>query len=359
MARKAARSTDQGGVMERRKLGDTGVEVSLVGLGTMTWGQQNTREEAFAQLDLALERGVNLIDAAEMYPVPPRAETAHRTEAILGEWLAARGRRGEVVLATKVTGRSPMPWIRGGPRLSRAQIREAIEGSLRRLRTEYVDLYQLHWPDRATNFFGQLGYTHPESDDSVPIEETLAACAELVAEGKVRHVGISNETPWGVMKYLEVGAREGQTRVASIQNPYSLLNRSFEVGLAEMAIKERVGLLAYSPLAFGVLSGKYAGGARPEGARLTLFGDHFTRYLKPMAVKATERYVALAREAGLDPAQMALAFVHSRPFLTSTLVGATSIAQLEANLASAELRLGPDLLRAIDAIHAEISNPAP
>jgi aryl-alcohol dehydrogenase-like predicted oxidoreductase len=345
--------------MERRELGLTGVKVSAIGLGTMTFGQQNTRDEAFAQLDLARDRGVNLVDTAEMYPVPPRAETVHRTETIVGEWLEARGARGDVVLATKVTGRAPMPWIRGGPRLSRAQIREAIEASLRRLRTDYVDLYQLHWPDRATNFFGQLGYTHPASDDSVPIAETLEACAELVREGKVRHVGISNETPWGMMKYLELAAREGYPRVVSIQNPYSLLNRTFEVGLAEMAIKERVGLLAYSPLAFGVLSGKYASGARPDGARLTLFGDHFTRYLKPKAVEATERYVALAREAGLDPAQMALAYVNSRPFVTSNLVGATTVAQLESNLASAELELPPDLVRAIDAIHVEIPNPAP
>lgn len=345
--------------MKRRKLGLTGIEVSVIGLGTMTWGQQNTEADAFAQLDFAVDHGVNLVDTAEMYPVPPRSETVHRTEEILGRWLEERGRRQDVVLATKVTGRAPMPWIRGGPRLSRAHIREAIEGSLRRLRTDYVDLYQLHWPDRVTNFFGQLGYTHPANDDSVAIEETLAAMAELVQEGKVRHVGVSNETPWGLMKYLECAARLGHPRVVSIQNPYSLLNRTFEIGLAEMSIRESVGLLAYSPLAFGVLAGKYLGGARPDGARLTLFGSHFTRYVKPEAVKATDAYVSLAREEGYDPAQMALAFVTSRPFVTSNLVGATSMPQLRANLASATLELPEDLLRSIEEIHVSVPNPAP
>ncbi len=345
--------------MQRRKLGLTGIEVSALGLGTMTWGQQNSEEDAFEQLDFAIDQGVNLVDTAEMYPVPPRSETAHRTEEILGRWLERRGRRADVVLATKVTGRAPMPWIRGGPRLSRAQIREAIEGSLRRLRTDYVDLYQLHWPDRVTNFFGQLGYVPPAHDDSVPIFETLGALAELVAEGKVRHVGVSNETPWGLMKYLEGAARFGHPRAVSIQNPYSLLNRSFEVGLAEMALKEQVGLLAYSPLAFGVLTGKYLGGERPEGARLSLFGHHFTRYVKAEALKAAEAYVRLAHDAGLDPAQMALAFVTSRPFVTSNLVGATTMEQLRSNLASATLELPPDVLRAIDEIHTAIPNPAP
>jgi aryl-alcohol dehydrogenase-like predicted oxidoreductase len=345
--------------MKRRKLGLTDVEVSVIGLGTMTFGQQNTEPEAHDQLDLALDRGVNLIDAAEMYPVPPKSETVHRTEEILGRWLETRGRRADVVLATKVTGRAPMPWIRGGPRLTRAQIREAIEGSLRRLRTDYVDLYQLHWPDRVTNFFGQLGYSHPAHDDSVPILETLEAMAELVTEGKVRHVGVSNETPWGLMKYLEGAARYGHPRAVSIQNPYSLLNRTFEVGLAEMALRESVGLLAYSPLAFGVLSGKYLGGLKPAGARLTLFGGHFTRYVKPEALKATEAYVSLARASGLDPAQMALAFVTTRPFVTSNLVGATSLDQLRQNLDSATLELPGDVLRAIDDIHASIPSPAP
>lgn len=345
--------------MEYRELGRTGVKASAIGLGTMTWGQQNTEEEAFEQLDHATGAGVTLVDTAEMYPVPPRAETVHRTETILGRWLARRGRRDDLVIATKVTGRAAMPWIRGGPRLSRAQITEALEGSLRRLQVDHVDLYQLHWPDRATNFFGHLGYAHPATDDSVPIEETLETMADLVKAGKVRCFGLSNETPWGVMRYTELATTRGLPRAASIQNPYSLVNRSFEVGLAEMAIRERIGLLAYSPLGFGVLSGKYVGDASPEGSRLALFGNHFTRYTKPLAKRATERYVALAREAGLDPAQMALAFVTSRPFVTSNLIGATSMTQLRSNLAHAEVELSDDVLRAIEAIHQEIPNPAP
>lgn len=328
----------------------------------MTFGEQNTQDEAHEQLDYALERGIDFIDTAEMYPVPPKAETVHRTEEMIGNWLASaggKGKRGDITLATKVTGRAPMPWIRGGPRQSRAHIVEAVEGSLRRLQTDYIDLYQLHWPDRATNFFGQLGYTHPKNDDSVPLEETLRAVDELIKAGKVRHVGLSNETPWGVMKYTELATAHGLPRVASIQNPYSLLNRSFEVGLAEMAIREDIGLLAYSPLAFGVLSGKYLGDARPEKARLTLFGDHFTRYLKPLAVKATERYVQIAKDAGLDPAQMSLAYVTSRPFVTSNIIGARTMDQLKSNIDSASLTLSDDVLGAIDEVHQSIPNPAP
>lgn len=346
--------------MQRRPLGRTGLDVSLIGLGTMTWGEQNSESEAFEQLDLALDHGVDLIDTAEMYPVPPRAETYTQTETIIGNWLKARpGARARIVLATKVVGRSGMDWIRGGPRLSATQIHAACEGSLRRLGTDRIDLYQIHWPDRRTNFFGRLGYSHDPNDEAVAIEETLGALAELVAAGKVRHVGISNETPWGLAEYLRLAGARGWPRVVSIQNPYSLLNRSFEVGLAEMAIREDVGLLAYSPLAFGVLSGKYQDGARPDGARLTLFGHHFTRYVNPRALAATARYVEIAREAGLDPAQMALAYVNCRPFLTSNLIGATTLDQLRSNLASAELALTDDVVAAIEAVHSEIPNPAP
>lgn len=345
--------------MEKRELGRTGLQVTRLCLGTMTWGQQNAEAEAFEQLDFATDLGVNFIDTAEMYPVPPQAGTAHRTEEIIGNWLARRGRREDLVLATKVTGRAPMTWIRGGPRLSATQIRAALEGSLRRLRTEYVDLYQVHWPDRATNFFGKLGYVHPDIDDSVPIEETFEALDALVREGKVRHVGLSNETPWGVMRYLALAESRGYPRPASIQNPYSLLNRSFEVGLAEIAIKEQMGLLAYSPLGFGVLSGKYEDGAMPEHARLTLFGAAYNRYTKPQAKRATSRYVALARQSGLDPAQMALAYVRQRPFTTSVIIGATTMEQLRANLASRDVVLGADVIASIDAIHEEFPNPAP
>lgn len=345
--------------MRYRPLGTSGLEVSELGLGTMTFGQQTPEDDAFAQMDLARERGVNLFDAAEMYPVPPREETAHRTEEILGRYLEARGCRDSIVLATKVTGRAAMPWIRGGPRLSRAHVIEAVEGSLRRLRTDRIDLYQLHWPDRPTNFFGQLGYSHPATDDSFPLEETLAALAELVASGKVRHVGLSNETPWGVMKSSELHRTAGAPRMMAIQNPYSLVNRSFEVGLAEIAIKESIGLLAYSPLGFGVLTGKYLGGAMPEGSRLALYGHHFTRYTKANTTRAVEHYVAIARAAGLSPAQMALSYVTSRPFVTSNLVGARTVGQLAHDLDSAELTLPADVLDAIEEVHRDIPNPSP
>ena len=347
--------------MQYRRLGNTDIEVSLICLGTMTFGEQNTFAEAAEQLDYAVAHGVNFIDTAEMYPVPPRPETQGDTERSVGRWLQQSGKRDELVLATKVTGRSPpggdFDHLRHGPRLSRAHIHEAIDGSLQRLQTDYIDLYQVHWPERTTNFFGHLGYRHRD-DDGIAIEETLSALGELVTAGKVRAVGISNETPWGVMEYLRLSREKGLPRVQSIQNPYSLLNRSFEVGLAEMAIREQVGLLAYSPLAFGLLSGKYLHGARPEGARLTLF-ERFSRYSNPQAVAAAEAYVLLAREARLDPAQMALAFVNSRQFTTSNIIGATGMAQLEANIGSVDIQLDRDLLRSIEEIHQRYTIPAP
>ncbi len=347
--------------MEYRPLGDSGIEVSVIGLGTMTFGEQNSAADAAAQLDFALEHGVNFIDAAEMYPVPPRPDTQGRTEAYIGAWLKASGRRDRVVLASKVAGRGDrnagVDHIRSGPRLDAASVRAALEGSLARLGTDYLDLYQVHWPERRTNFFGHLGYRHFE-DDGIAIAETLAALGELVKEGKVRHIGISNETPWGVLEYLRLAREAGLPRIVSIQNPYNLLNRSFEVGLAEIAIRERVGLLAYSPLAFGLLSGKYAGGARPEGARLTRF-PRFARYDNPQAAAATQAYLAVAAEAGVDPAQLALAFVNRQPFVTSNIVGATTLEQLETNIASIDLAIPRDLRKALDAVHLQYSNPAP
>ncbi|WP_295801570.1 NADP(H)-dependent aldo-keto reductase [uncultured Microbulbifer sp.] len=347
--------------MEHRQLGKTDIQVSKICLGTMTYGEQNSESEAFEQLDYALANGVNFIDCAEMYPVPPKPETCGRTEEYIGNWLAQRGTREQVVLATKVTGRSSansgVGHIRGGPRLSREQIFKACDDSLARLKTDYIDLYQVHWPERQANFFGQLGYEHGE-DDGIDISETLSALQELVAAGKVRHIGLSNETPWGMHRYLRLAAHGNKPRVASIQNPYSLLNRTFEVGLAEMAIREQCGLLAYSPLAFGTLSGKYLGGAKPAGARLTLF-ERFQRYTGPRAVAATEAYVALAREFGLDPAQMALAFVTQQPFVTSNIIGATTMAQLRSNIASADITLSAEQLEAINRVHSESPNPAP
>jgi aryl-alcohol dehydrogenase-like predicted oxidoreductase len=347
--------------MEFRRLGTTDIDVSLICLGTMTFGEQNSYQEAAQQLDYAVDQGVNFIDTAEMYPVPPRAETQGDTERFVGRWLSTGNKRSELVIATKVAGRgipgAGFDHLRDGPRLSREQILEAIDASLERLQTDYVDLYQVHWPERITNFFGQLGYRHRE-DDAIAIEETLSALDEIVKAGKARAIGISNETPWGLMEYLRLSRERNLPRVQSIQNPYSLLNRSFEVGLAEMAIRENTGLLAYSPLAFGLLSGKYLGGARPEGARLTRF-ERFSRYSNPQAEAASEAYVSLAREAGLDPAQMALAFVNGRQFTTSNIIGATTMEQLRSNIASATLKLDKELLDAIEAIHRRYTIPAP
>ncbi|MBI1195634.1 MAG: NADP(H)-dependent aldo-keto reductase [Gammaproteobacteria bacterium] len=344
-----------------RELGNTGLKVSAICLGTMTWGQQNTEAEAHAQLDAALDAGVNFVDTAEMYPVPPKAETYGRTERFIGSWLKARGNRDKVILASKVMSRSDdLNYVRGGDnRLDRKHIEAAVDASLERLQTDYLDLYQLHWPERRTNYFGRLGFEPDPGDDPTPLEETLEVLADLISSGKVRHVGISNETPWGAMRYLALSEARGLPRMVSIQNPYSLLNRTFEIGLAEIAIRESMGLLAYSPLAFGVLSGKYLHGARPENCRITLF-DRFTRYTRnPLADEAVGAYVELARRHSLDPAQMALAYVNSRSFVTSTIIGATNLVQLKSDIASIDLDLSADVLSAIENIHNRIPNPCP
>lgn len=344
--------------MQYRPLGRTGESVSVIGLGTMTWGQQNTEAEAHAQLDLSVAHGVNLIDAAEMYPVPPKPETQGRTEECIGTWLKKTGQRDKVVIATKITGPG-LSWIRDDARTFTAdQLVRAAEGSLRRLQTDTIDLYQLHWPERKTNFFGRLGYRHEDSAFT-PFAEVLKGLQQLVDQGKIRHFGLSNETPWGLMQTTALAEHLGLPRPVSIQNPYNLLNRSFEVGLAECAIREDVGLLAYSPLAMGVLSGKYKGGTvMPEKARLTLF-DRFQRYRTPAAWSISERYVALAHDHGLTPTTLALAFINQQPFVTSNLIGATTEAQLLENLASAEVHLSKDVLREIEAIHAEHPFPCP
>ncbi len=346
--------------MQKRRLGRTDLTVSALCLGTMTFGQQNTEAEAHAQLDRALEAGINFIDTAEMYPVPPKGETQGRTEEYIGSWLAARGCRDRVILATKVAGPgSWLSYLRGGKtRLDRPNIEAAIEWSLRRLRTDYIDLYQLHWPDRKTNYFGKLGYRHSPEDGSVPLLESLHVLGDLVTAGKVRHVGISNETPWGTMRLLRLAEEHGLPRPVSIQNPYNLLNRTFEIGLAEIAMREQCGLLAYSPLAMGVLSGKYLDGARPPDARLTLF-KRFDRYSNPQSDQAAARYVDLGRRHGIDPARMALTWVTAQPFVTSNIIGATTMEQLESNLASVDLVLTEEAIAEIEAIHISQPNPGP
>ncbi len=344
--------------MEYRQLGTTDLRVSVICLGTMTWGEQNDEREGHAQLDYALERGINFIDTAEMYPVPPCAETQGRTEAIIGNWLAKRSDRDQLIIASKVSGPGMQEYLRGGPKLARDHLERALADSLTRLQTDYIDLYQVHWPARHTNFFGRLGYTHADDSEATPIAETLAALDEMVAAGKVRHIGISNETAWGTMHWVRLAEQHGQARIVSVQNPYNLLNRTFEVGLAEVAHREHVGLLAYSPLGFGALSGKYLGGRKPPKARLTLF-EQFKRYTSALGEEATRRYVDVARAAGLDPAQMALAYVNTRSFLTANIIGATTMEQLADDIASAEVALSDDVLDQIEEIHTAIPNPSP
>ncbi|MDX1335481.1 MAG: NADP(H)-dependent aldo-keto reductase [Gammaproteobacteria bacterium] len=346
--------------MKYSKLGNTEIEVSRICLGTMTYGEQNTEQEAHAQLDLALDRGINFIDTAELYPVPPKEETQGLTETYIGTWLSKNpGKREKIILASKVAGPAEwLPYLRNGPQLVREHMEQALQESLTRLQTDVIDLYQVHWPARTTNFFGELGYQHKEEEQATPIEETLEVLDDFVRRGLVRHIGISNETPWGTMSFLQLAKERDWPRIVSIQNPYNLLNRTYEVGLSEISHRESCGLLAYSPLAFGVLSGKYLKGQKPAGARLTLF-ERFDRYSNPQGQAATMSYVAIAERHGLDPAQMALAYVNSRSFLTSNIIGATSLEQLESNIDSIDLELSEEVLEEIETIHKEQPNPCP
>ena len=344
--------------MEYRQLGSSDLKVSALALGTMTFGEQNSEAEAHAQLDLVVAHGVNFIDTAEMYPVAPRAETAGYTESYIGTWLK-RQRRDKLVVATKIAGPARgFTWIRNTPRIDRAQLNAAIDGSLRRLQTDYVDLYQIHWPDRYVPMFGATSYDVAQERDSVPIAEQLQALADLVKSGKVRHLGLSNETPWGVMEFLRCAEALGLPKIVSIQNAYHLMNRTFEAGLAEVCRHANVGLLAYSPLAFGHLTVKYLADQQAKG-RITLFPGFGQRYHKPNVPAATKEYVRIANEAGLSTAQMALAFARTRWFTTSVLLGATSAQQLQENLDSAEVTLTVEVLEKIETVHRVYPNPAP
>lgn len=349
--------------LDYRPLGQTGITVSSLALGTMTWGEQNTEADGHAQLDRATDFGITLIDTAESYSIPPRAETQGSTERIIGSWLKTRGGRDRIVLASKVAGPSDRTYMRADgapPRLDAKNITEAVEASLRRLGTDYIDLYQIHWPSRALPLFG--GGAHAPAREGlgaeVSIEETLEALSSLVTAGKVRHIGLSNETAWGLSRFLGLAERQGLPRVVSVQNAYNLLNRKYETGLAEFHERERVGLLAYSPLAQGFLTGKYQNGARPEKARLTLF-DRGARYQKPGVAEAVDAYLRIARDFTLDPAQLAIAFVTSRPFVTSNIIGATTLEQLETDLRSVDVRLTSDLEARIAEVYQKYGSPAP
>jgi aryl-alcohol dehydrogenase-like predicted oxidoreductase len=347
--------------MEYRRLGHTDLNVSLICLGTMTWGQQNTEAEGHEQMDYALSQGINFFDTAELYSIPPKAETQGSTERIIGSWFKSRANRDKVILASKVVGRSDNTWFRDNgskAELSRAQIEEAVNKSLKRLQTDYIDLYQIHWPDRPMTWGSNTTvYKHQEAD-SHPIAETVEIMTDLVKAGKIRHFGLSNESAWGTMTFLKHAEAKGLARAQSVQNAYNLLNRTNEVALAEVFMREQVSLLAYSPLAQGYLTGKYLDGARPAGTRSTLFGRG-QRYENATAEAAIRKYVALAKEFGLDPAQMALAFVNSRAFVTSNIIGATSMEQLKTDIASIDVTITPELEKRINEIHIAHCNPCP
>lgn len=344
--------------MEYRKLGTTDLKVSLIGLGTMTWGNQNTQEEGFEQMDYALERGINFFDTAEMYAIPPSAKTYGTTETIIGNWFKARGTRDKVILATKMSGPG-QSWIRDSSPITKATLLQAVEGSLSRLQTDYIDLYQLHWPNRGSYHFGRTWNFAPKFDPKAEEEnflEVLNTLQGLIQAGKIRHVGLSNETAWGIMKWLQLAKDHNLPRMQTVQNEYSLLCRYFEPDLAEISHAEGIGLLAWSPLTRGILSGKYLNGARPAGARLTIETRPEHRVGKQVD-GATEKYIELARQHGLDPCQMALAFVNSRPFVASTLIGATSMEQLRNNIDSIDVKLSEEVLKGIEVIRREY--PAP
>lgn len=346
--------------MHYHRIPHSSLEISTLGLGTMTFGEQNSEADAHAQLDYAFSQGINLIDVAEMYPVPPRPETQGLTERYVGSWQARRGNREKLIIASKISGpvRNNDAAIRANQALDRKNIRDALHQSLTRLQTDYLDLYQVHWPQRATNCFGTLGYQWTDSQPVITLLETLEALTEFQRAGKIRYIGVSNETAFGVMRYLHLADKHDLPRIVTIQNPYSLLNRSYEVGLAEVSQYEGVGLLAYSCLAMGVLTGKYLNGAKPAGARNTLF-NRFTRYSGEQSQQAAAAYVDIARRHGLDPAQMALAFVQRQPFVASTLLGATTLEQLKTNVASAHLTLSAEVLEEIEAVHRIYTYPAP
>ena len=346
--------------MNFRKLGNTDLKVSTICLGTMTWGEQNNQKEAFEQMDYAISQGINFFDTAEMYAVPSTEKTFGKTETIIGNWFKERNNRKKVILATKISGPG-LSWIRGGGlQYTKENISSALLGSLERLQTDYIDLYQLHWPERNTNYFGKLGYKHKtEEREWNDCESILRTLKQFVDEGKIRYIGLSNESAWGLSKFLELSRSQNLPRVMSVQNPYNLLNRTYEVGLAEISIREQSGLLAYSPLASGVLSGKYRNNQKPKGSRLQLFGDYFPRYAGKSSNLAVEEYFKVAKKHKISLAQLSLAFVNQQSFVTSNIIGATTMKQLEENIGSTNIKLSSEIIDEINSVHKNNSNPAP
>ena len=349
--------------MNFKKLGNTDLKVSTICLGTMTWGEQNNQKDAFEQMDYALDKGVNFFDTAELYSVPMKAETRGKTSQYIGEWFLKTKKRNKIILADKVAGTSGMDWLRPNNEktsLNKKQIEFACNRSLKDLKTDYIDLYQVHWSDRPSGAFsGKLEYEHKTAENFVSIEETLDALNNLVKAGKVRHIGISNETPWGTNQYLKLAEQKKLTRIASIQNAYNFLNRGFEVGLSEIAIREKVGLLAYSPLASGYLSGKYRNGAMPKNSRMDLFYDFWPRYRTLNSEKAIEEYWNLAKKFNLNLAQMAIKFCEIQPFITSVIIGATTMEQLKINIESVSVNLKDEILKEINDVQLKYLNPCP
>ena len=348
--------------MNYKSLGKSDIKVSTIGLGTMTWGEQNSEKEAFDQMDYAQDAGVNFFDTAELYPVPPSNKTRGETSRIIGRWIKNKRNRNKIIIADKIVGRSGMDWFRENSeqtRLNKSQISFALDRSLKDLDTDYIDLYQLHWPDRPINVFSGLEYVHKETEENNTILEVIETLEESIKKGKIRSFGISNETPWGTSEYLKFSEIKKLSRVVSIQNPYNLLNRSFEVGLSEISIRENVGLLAYSPLASGTLSGKYLDGKLPEGSRLKLFGNRYPRYRTPNSENAIKEYIKIANTYNLDPCQMAIKFCEIKPFVTSVLIGATKMDQLKLNIDSVNIELNNKILEDINKVQLVYSNPCP
>ena len=345
--------------MNYKKLGNTDLKVSTICLGTMTWGEQNSQDQGFEQMDYALDQGVNFWDTAEIYSIPPKQETFGSTEVIIGNWFEKTKKRDKIILASKVCG--PMrEYVRGGGnQFGEKNITEALEGSLKRLKTDYIDLYQLHWPERKTNFFGQLGYEHNDDGQWTKFEDILSSLQKFIDQGKIRHVGLSNETAWGLSKFLELSKIQNLPRVMSVQNAYNLLNRAYEVGLAEVSIREQAGLLAYSPLAIGYLSGKYRNNKMPKNSRLERDGDFWTRYQKPNLNKAVDSYFEISKKYNINMSQMSLKFLEIQPFVTSVIIGATTMEQLKTNLESVNIELTNEIIKEINEVQKIYPNPCP